>query len=178
MVAADEAFSAASVGRDVPAFARLVAVDAIFFSARGLSEGRETVVERWRPLLSEGGPELRWAPQRAEASAEGDLGFTIGRWELTSGGEVATGEYLTVWRRGADGRFEAVLDGTYLDASSAPPAASASVVREVRSRTGDLVATLSRVEGPEGPAVSLSVARPAPGGAAHRVETRVLLARP
>jgi ketosteroid isomerase-like protein len=178
MVAADEDFSAASVARDAAGFARLVAPDAVFFSRQGLSEGRDAVVERWRPFLTEGGPTLRWSPQRAEASGEGDLGFTVGEWELSQGGEVATGRYLTVWRRAADGRYEAVLDGTFLDASAAPPAGGASPVRELRSASGDLVATLARVQGADGPALSLTVARSVASGRSERVvETRVSLAR-
>jgi ketosteroid isomerase-like protein len=129
MIAADEAFSAAAVARDAEAFARLVAPDAVFFTARGLRQGREAVVESWRPFLTDGGPVLRWASHRAEASAAGDLGFTVGRWELSGDGETATGQYLTVWRRGEDGQVQAALDGTYLDASAEAPAPGAAPIR-------------------------------------------------
>jgi ketosteroid isomerase-like protein len=54
-----------------------------------------------------------WFPVVAEASAAGDLGFTIGLSTITprAGGAPSYGKYLTVWRRLPDGRIRFLTDG-------------------------------------------------------------------
>lgn len=115
IMAADAAFDRALADGDLAAFAELVAEDAVFLGSEVL-EGREQVVAAWSTLL---GPEattsLRWAPDAAEVAASGDLGYTRGRYRMTTagaGGETATagGIYVTIWRRGGDGRWRAALD--------------------------------------------------------------------
>ncbi len=56
---------------------------------------------------------LSWRPAYAAISGGGDLGWTTGPWAWRPDRgreEAAWGEYLTVWRRQADGRFLAALD--------------------------------------------------------------------
>ena len=56
---------------------------------------------------------LSWDPAYAAMSDAGDLGWTTGPWAWRPGrdrNDAAWGEYLTVWRRQADGRFLAALD--------------------------------------------------------------------
>lgn len=58
---------------------------------------------------------LDWAPDRAELSAAGDLGFATGRWVLTPRdpeGRVVEGRYLTVWKRLPEG-WRVVFDGGF-----------------------------------------------------------------
>jgi len=52
----------------------------------------------------------------AFASADGDLGYTLGTWQSThynakGQGQVATGKYVTIWRKQADGSWKVVFDG-------------------------------------------------------------------
>ena len=55
-------------------------------------------------------------PTSAEVSASGDLAYTIGRWEVLttddSGSENSggTGNYVTIWRRQADGSWKVAVD--------------------------------------------------------------------
>lgn len=58
---------------------------------------------------------LRWAPEHAEVSADGSLGFTIGASRtirVVDGQErvLERGRYLTVWRRQPDGRWLVAAD--------------------------------------------------------------------
>lgn len=61
------------------------------------------------------GARLRWAPDLAMLSGDGDFGWATGPWMLwqksTSERAGATGHYLTVWRKQADGAWRVLLDG-------------------------------------------------------------------
>lgn len=56
------------------------------------------------------GVRLEWKPAIAGMSRSGDLGFTTGPYRLFQGAEVMNGDTLTVWVRGADGRWGWLLD--------------------------------------------------------------------
>lgn len=146
--AADVALDRAVAAGDGLAFGALLEEDAAFAGGAKVSRGRAAVVESWKPLLAPGGPRLRWAPLRAEVARSGDLAFTTGRWTLEAVGKDgktarSEGEYVTVWRRGADGAWRALLDGALAPAAKLgeglarlPPLLSAT------SAAGDLEATL------------------------------------
>ncbi len=56
---------------------------------------------------------LAWEPEFADCSAGGDLGYTTGPWRLyaTSHGEpVASGYFVSVWRRRPGGEWKVMLD--------------------------------------------------------------------
>jgi ketosteroid isomerase-like protein len=57
---------------------------------------------------------LAWTPVRASISADGLLGWSTGPWtwrrDSTQQKPDAHGEYMTVWRRKANGPWKAVLD--------------------------------------------------------------------
>jgi ketosteroid isomerase-like protein len=57
---------------------------------------------------------LSWAPNYADISANGLLGYTTGNWEYRPKGKddqpAAFGEFITVWLRQADGRYKFVID--------------------------------------------------------------------
>ncbi|MFL5264067.1 MAG: YybH family protein [Anaeromyxobacteraceae bacterium] len=141
--AADAALSAASGRRDADAFVALVADDALFADADGVSAGREAVRASWAPLFAADGPRLTWAPQRAVAAASGDLAFTIGHYRLT-GRTPAEGAYVTVWHRPPGGAWRVLLDMANRPATSLGPGLSRAPLRVVMSAAGDLEATLGR----------------------------------
>lgn len=77
--------------------------------------GRDAIRKHMSGLLSDTTLKLRWAPDKAEASADGSLGFTTGHWRLLahdSTGEHAAyrGKFLTVWRRQPDGSWKVEAD--------------------------------------------------------------------
>lgn len=73
---------------------------------------------------------LEWQPAWADVSADGSVGYTTGPWRSGRRGVEATGgggQYVTLWRRSADG-YRAVVDfGTGgLAAPATPPLEVAS----------------------------------------------------
>ena len=59
---------------------------------------------------------LKWEPLKAEASLDGSLGFTFGRWEYNAvdkNGKKSSsyGNYVTIWKKQNDGSWKYVLDG-------------------------------------------------------------------
>jgi ketosteroid isomerase-like protein len=79
-----------------------------------------------RPLLENmtniPGFTLSWTPTAAEVSSGGDLGYTVGTYEMNmevDGNPVTVnGHYVTIWKKQEDGTWKVVLDG---GGPSAPP---------------------------------------------------------
>jgi ketosteroid isomerase-like protein len=113
LLAADNEFAARSRAQGAAdAFHAFLADDAIELPRQGEAvTGRAAIVDGLRAL--DDGWVLDWTPMHAEASADGTLGWTWGRYELyraDSPDAKATGKYLNVWRRGADGRWRVAAD--------------------------------------------------------------------
>ncbi len=182
--AADVAFSRALAARDRAAFEALVDEEAIF--GVRLLEGRRAIGEAWSVFLAEGGPRLTWAPDEAILAASGDLGYTVGHARLEQRGTdgapvVRDARYVTVWRRGPDGRFRALLDLALAPEAAGTPGLVRTARRTATSAAGDLEATLgswTRDSG-DGPrtGVYLVVRRREPGGALADVVTTAVPAR-
>ena len=108
MVAAERAFAADASARSTrAAFLAALADDGLVF-APGPSNGQR--VWQARP---ENKNLLEWAPELAEISASGDLGYTSGPWRFTADGAekpVGFGQFFTIWRKGADGKWKVLVD--------------------------------------------------------------------
>src|SRR5450432_3179780 len=118
--AADLDFSALSVKSGAgPAFGEFVALDgaSIGTGATEITCGRDAVAKSLAPL---GPGALTWAPRVADAAPSGDLAFTSGDAIIKDSGETSYSNYLTVWKRQADGQWRVVADG----GNSAPAPAS------------------------------------------------------
>ena len=70
--------------------------------------GRDAVAEGVAPL---GPGALIWAPRVADAAPSGDLAFTSGDAIIHMGTDTSYSNYLTVWKRQADGTWRFVADG-------------------------------------------------------------------
>ena len=81
-----------------------------------LLRGHEAIRAEMEPLLGDPATDLRWRPLVAEASAAGDLGYTLGAWDFVERRDgappavTARGRYLTVWRKQPDGGWKVVAD--------------------------------------------------------------------
>ncbi len=57
---------------------------------------------------------LSWAPNYADISSNGILGYTTGNWEFRAKGKddapAAFGEFITLWQRQSDGTYKFILD--------------------------------------------------------------------
>lgn len=81
--------------------------DAVVFNP-GLENGKNVWTARpaSAALLSR-------APNYADVSADGSLGFTTGNWEYRKKKDdagIAFGEFITLWKRQDDGKYKFVLD--------------------------------------------------------------------
>jgi len=152
LMAADAAMSDAVASRDPERFRSSLDEDAVFGGRDGLARGRAAVGEAWAGLLAPGGPSLAWWPERGEASVSGDLGFTVGRYQLRGQAGTVEGRYLTVWRRDAAGAWRALFD----HGLEAPPPAGAVRVplAAASSREGDLEAAIGTWSAPGGGAAT------------------------
>jgi ketosteroid isomerase-like protein len=76
--------------------------------------GRDAIAQGLAPL---GPGALIWAPRVADSAPSGDLAFTSGDAIIHMGKDTSYSNYLTVWKRQADGTWRFVADG----GNSAPP---------------------------------------------------------
>ena len=65
----------------------------------------------WRTRPHQPGTKLSWRPVMADAAQSGELGYTTGPWTFSKNGEtLAAGDYLTVWRKQANGEWKFAVD--------------------------------------------------------------------
>ena len=109
MVETERAFAKTSADKGTrDAFLAFLADDGIVFQPSPVN-GKKAWGERpKRPGL------LSWEPIYADISQAGDMGYTTGPWEFrpegAQGKPVAFGNFMTVWKKQADGTFKFVLD--------------------------------------------------------------------
>gem|GEM_PF-602714 len=92
------------------AFREFVAPDGAQIGT-GMSEitcGRDAVAKGLAPLAPGA---LIWEPRVADAAPSGDLAFTSGDAIIHIGKDTSYSNYLTVWKRRADGTWRFVADG-------------------------------------------------------------------
>jgi len=109
--AADLDFSARSQKSGAAeAFREFVAPDgaSIGTGASEITCGRDAVAQR---LTGLGPGALIWAPRVADAAPSGDLAFTSGDAVIHIDKDTSYSNYLTVWKRFADGKWRFVADG-------------------------------------------------------------------
>lgn len=110
LVRTEYAFAAVTQARGIKdGFLQFLAADGVLFRG-GPVPGREWL-ENHPPTPGR----LVWAPEFAELSASGDLGWTVGPWEYTVEPETATapdvfGHFVSVWQAQADGSLKVLVD--------------------------------------------------------------------
>ncbi len=92
------------------AFEEFVAPDgaSVGTGAPEVTCGRQAVAKSLAPL---GPGALTWAPRVADAAPSGDLAFTSGDAVIHIGKDTSYSNYLTVWKRLANGQWRFVADG-------------------------------------------------------------------
>jgi ketosteroid isomerase-like protein len=145
-MATDAAWSAALGAGERAAFLAGVADEAVFAGGRRLLRGKEAIGAGWATFFRPDAPRFSWRPDGGGAAASGDLAWTTGSFRIEARGaggapQVNEGRYLSVWSRGADGRWRAELDCGYQPAAALEPLERAPV-RTVTSSDGALEATL------------------------------------
>ena len=113
---ADSDFNQAVAGRDLKRFLSFIADGATFNGGTaGEIRGHDAITKDWGPFFEPNGPRLTWAPTKAEVLGAGDLAYSVGSSEYraaATGGQatVRRANYLTVWRKQADGAWRVVYD--------------------------------------------------------------------
>jgi len=128
VIAAEHAFAARATDTTVQqAFLESIASDAVLFRPDPTDARALLAAQPYPPDFR-----LEWTPEWADASLDGELGFTTGPWRAGSRSQSsqpgAYGTYVTIWKRTPPDGWRVILDfGTAGD--------SAFVVRELRHPT-------------------------------------------
>ena len=107
---------------DVDKIASFLTDDTIFLPAGGdRIDGKDEVRAGWESLVALPGFALSWTPTEAVVAASGDIGHTIGTFELTTndpeGNPVTvTGKYIEHWAKQAAGSWKVTADMFNYDA--------------------------------------------------------------
>jgi ketosteroid isomerase-like protein len=113
MVETERAFSRMSAEKGIrESFAEFIAADGILFRPTAVF-GKKWMQEHPLPP-STARPLLSWQPIFALVSLAGDLGYTTGPWEfkkdIKDAKPNAFGNFMTVWKKEADGNWKFALD--------------------------------------------------------------------
>jgi len=127
MVETERAFSRMSEERGTrEAFAEFIAADGILFRP-GPVVGKKWMQEHPLPPATTR-PWLSWQPIFAAVSRAGDVGYTTGPWQFKPDVKdpkaAAFGNFMTVWKKQADGSWKFALD---LGISNPEPTAAATM---------------------------------------------------
>ena len=112
LMAADRAFAAETAARGADGWASFFEIDAVMYESEGIVAGRDAIRDARVSVFDEARMDLRWDPDTAIAAASGELGYTLGRWQVydSSGAPVGTGRYVTIWHLQPDGSWKIALD--------------------------------------------------------------------
>jgi len=96
------------------AFVYFAADSAVILRRNTVLKGKEAIRLQYASFPQKGS-KLEWAPDFADVSASGDLGYTYGRYTLTSTDSIGhttknEGVFHTVWKRQSDGQWRFVWD--------------------------------------------------------------------
>lgn len=119
---ADRQFSKATSERGLDGFRSFLADEVTTLRPDSpVIRGKDPFVERWAALLANPKMKITWEPELAEVSASGELGYTVGSYEITAtnglgiASTAGTGKYVTIWRKQADGSWKVVFDSGVQD---------------------------------------------------------------
>ena len=106
--AAERAFAKTMADRDIAAFGRYVADEAVFFGAKDVQRGKPEVVAAWSGFFEGKEAPFSWEPDRVEVLSSGELALSTGLVRDPTGKVVA--RFNSVWRREAPGTWRVVFD--------------------------------------------------------------------
>lgn len=115
LMQADRDFARDTAARGLDGWMSWFHEDALANAKTGVIKGKPALRSYYAQFIGTPGFQLVWAPTHAEASPDGKLGYTIGTGTAITKKADGTEDrkpahYLTVWRRGADGKWRVVTD--------------------------------------------------------------------
>jgi ketosteroid isomerase-like protein len=112
--------------KDVDTFVSYFAADATIH-APGMAAvtGADAIRKTFGEMAGAPGFALSFAPTKAVVAASGDMGYTVGTYEMSMAGGSEKGKYVTTWKK-ENGEWKVVED--IFNADSAPASAASSHV--------------------------------------------------
>jgi ketosteroid isomerase-like protein len=115
IMAADRAFADSTYARGLDGWMSYYTADAVRLRlGEPAAQGTEAVRQFDAPIFADTAIVLVWTPVDAGTFADGSHGFSTGKGAMvrraTPTDTVWQGQYVTIWRRGDDGRWMVILD--------------------------------------------------------------------
>ena len=115
IMAADRAFADSTYAHGLDGWMSFYTADAVRMRLGELAvQGTAAVREFDAPIFADTAIVLVWTPVDAGTFDDGDHGFSTGKGAMvrraTPSDTVWQGQYVTIWRRGDDGRWKVILD--------------------------------------------------------------------
>jgi ketosteroid isomerase-like protein len=112
----DKAFSAAATSKDIEGALAFYAKDAVVMPPNEpMAMSPEAIRKSFTAFMSAPGLSMSWEPTKAGVGHSGDLGYTLGTYQLSMTGPDGrpisdSGKYLTIWRKQGDGTWKVEAD--------------------------------------------------------------------
>lgn len=112
----DTQWSKTAAAKDVEGFVSFVADEGSLLPPNVPIQAGKEAIRKWASeLMASPGFAVSWQPTKVEVSRGGDLGYTLGTYELTVNdpkGKPVTdrGKYVTTWKKQPGGSWKVVAD--------------------------------------------------------------------
>jgi ketosteroid isomerase-like protein/quercetin dioxygenase-like cupin family protein len=120
LLAADREWS--QTAKDMNKFVSYFAPDASFHpQGMPTATGSAAIMDTFMKISAIPGFSIKWSPTKADVSAAGDVGYTVGTYEASMNGATEKGKYVTLWKKQSDGTWKVAEDIFNADAAGPPP---------------------------------------------------------
>jgi len=125
--AADVAFSRVVEAKELDSVMACYADDAVaMFPNTPMLTTRDDIRKSFTEFFAVPGLAMKWKVTKVEAARSGDLGYTLGTYEMTMNDAKGMpftdhGKYTTVWKKQADKSWKVIVDMSNTDLPAMPP---------------------------------------------------------
>jgi uncharacterized protein (TIGR02246 family) len=91
-----------------------------------MATSKEAIRKVWADMLTTPGLGITWQPTSVEVARSGDIGYSVGTYELTMNDPKGSpmsdrGKYFSLWKKQADGSWKSSVDMWSSDLPTARP---------------------------------------------------------